>query len=237
MPIIIQSPRVIKINSYHPLCSGPIGERAVAMHGYAPYLDGSCRREPDFEYANPTISALCRGGAFAPHLQVNDVVVYLALPVRVIDQDYRLVAILQVTQRYESHQEAYDWYSAHGRAIPKNCMAGDTVPLQFDHTRGNYKKLGDMRRYMERDANAQQAIGNNRVNVWNAGYAQKADAHPVFVETVAHCLDFRNPPHITRQNLEEIFGTLQITRTPRILTDDQLISVAGFADIEVQIQR
>jgi hypothetical protein len=50
------------VTTYRPICATAEGRRAVDEHQLAPFIDASCRREPDFEAAYPTISALCRGG-------------------------------------------------------------------------------------------------------------------------------------------------------------------------------
>jgi len=54
-------------NSFTPLAARPAGNMAVRRHGLLPFADGSCRREPDFESAAPSISSLCRFRKFAPH--------------------------------------------------------------------------------------------------------------------------------------------------------------------------
>jgi len=48
------------------------GQNAIAQFDIPPYVDASCRREPDLECELPSISALCRGELFAPHLKEGD---------------------------------------------------------------------------------------------------------------------------------------------------------------------
>ena len=52
----------------------------------------------------------------------------------------RLTAILKVIKRFESHQEAADWYEASGLAVPGNCMVKSNPPLELDKT-GNPENL------------------------------------------------------------------------------------------------
>jgi hypothetical protein len=101
----------IRLTSFHPLCENKIGQNAVAEYGHKPYIDESCRREPDFEHAFPSITALCRQGVFAPYLRVNDIVVYMTVKGK-WDTSYfhrRLVAILEVIERKETHEQAQEW--------------------------------------------------------------------------------------------------------------------------------
>ena len=61
----------VYVVSYRPLAGTPQGRRAVQRYGLAPYIDASCRREPDLEAKWPTISALCRGRNFAPRRSIG----------------------------------------------------------------------------------------------------------------------------------------------------------------------
>ena len=54
--------------TYRPLVGNGRGKAAIKQYGLAPYVDDSCRREPDFEAAFPSISGLCRSTRFAPRL-------------------------------------------------------------------------------------------------------------------------------------------------------------------------
>lgn len=64
--------------AYRPLIHRRAGRVAAEQFHLPPFLDGSCRREPDLESAFPSISALCRGRNFAPRLRVGDLAAYLA---------------------------------------------------------------------------------------------------------------------------------------------------------------
>lgn len=56
----------IKLNSFRPLCSTQLELEAIEKYKLPPFIDASCRREPDFQNPLPSISALCRQVSFAP---------------------------------------------------------------------------------------------------------------------------------------------------------------------------
>src|SRR5437879_479234 len=56
--------------TYHPLAQTSCGRQAIREHALLPFIDGSCRREPDFESRFPSITATCRGRNCAPRLCV-----------------------------------------------------------------------------------------------------------------------------------------------------------------------
>lgn len=125
------------LNSYRPLVMYKRGKSAIQRFGIPPFVDYSCRREPDLESKFPSITALCRGSNFAPRLNESDIVVYLTRKEKYPGYYIRLrrlAAILRVTKRFESHQEAADWYEAKGLAVPGNCMVKSNPPLELDKT-------------------------------------------------------------------------------------------------------
>jgi hypothetical protein len=88
----------VYLNTFHPLAGRPAGRRAIAQHGLPPFIDGSCRREPDFESAFPSISAVCRGRMFAPRLKKGDRVIYLTVRGKYLAdtaRGWRVVAVLR----------------------------------------------------------------------------------------------------------------------------------------------
>src|SRR5689334_13753800 len=92
------------LTTYRPLCGTPFGRDAATRHGLPPFIDGSCRREPDFQSRFPTITALCRAGKFAPRLQVHDHVAYITAG------SWHLTAILEVIKKLTSHAAAAEWF-------------------------------------------------------------------------------------------------------------------------------
>ena len=92
----------IFLNSYRPLIRYVEGQQAISAFHLPPYLDYSCRREPDFMSTYPSISALCRVKKFAPRLHEGDLAVYITCKGSYQDikpSHWRLVAILEVLKR------------------------------------------------------------------------------------------------------------------------------------------
>ena len=84
--------------TYRPLIQSASGRAAVRKHALSPFIDGSCRREPDFESAFPSITAMCRAGNFAPRLQIGDRIAYLTVKGKYLghhEPGWRLVAVLR----------------------------------------------------------------------------------------------------------------------------------------------
>jgi hypothetical protein len=97
---------VIYLVTCRPLIATRHGITAARRHGLPPFVDASCRREPDFENPRPSISAICRGRNFAPRLRVGDLAVYLTVKGRypgLAEPHWRLVAVLEVVERFPSH--------------------------------------------------------------------------------------------------------------------------------------
>ena len=58
--------------SFTPLGVNKRGRAAADVAGLPWFIDGSCRREPDFENSRPSISALCRAWKFVPRNSGSD---------------------------------------------------------------------------------------------------------------------------------------------------------------------
>ncbi|HEX8387011.1 MAG TPA: hypothetical protein VF576_12550, partial [Rubricoccaceae bacterium] len=117
--------------SYWPLCKTLGGRRAVAAYGLPPFVNGMSRREPDFEHARPAITSSSRGRGFVPRLHVGDTVVYTTTKGRWDGgpPHWRLVAVLEVAERYETHGDAAAGYAARGLAPPGNLVVPGNAPL------------------------------------------------------------------------------------------------------------
>lgn len=167
----------IYLAKYRPLGSTPDGQRAATRFNLPPYVDGSCRREPDFECEFPSISALCRGELFAPYLREEDEVVYITTK-DFYGKDFRhwrIVARLKVLKRLKSHPDAAAWYQANIGKVPSNCMVPSNPPLPLSHT-------------LRSASNCAPGCGATAatLNQWNDRYQERADQIPVFLvcETV-----------------------------------------------------
>ena len=97
------------LSSFRPLVPNRAGRKPIANFGRPPYVDSSCRREPDLEHAFPSISALCHVKLFAPRLHEQAVVAFITKKDRYGGHDeshWRLVAIVRVVRRSDTHSDA-----------------------------------------------------------------------------------------------------------------------------------
>ncbi len=225
--------KTIRLNSFRPLCMTDIGLRAVNQYGFPPFIDASCRREPDLENINPSITALCRQEMFAPNLFPNDIIVYITVKGKwLTDYDhYRLIAILVVIDKKETHSSAAVWYRNNNIDLPSNCMVDDNPPHQFHETAGNYEKTTDIRKFLSYNEDKQKTIGNRRVEIWNNDYLEKSKKWGDFVITKPVFTQLTNPPILTEENMRTIFGKVPNTRNPNIITKEKLRNLATYADI------
>ena len=204
--------------TYRPLLRNGRGKAAIARYGLAPYVDDSCRREPDFEAESPSITGLCRGARFAPRLSVSDVVVYLTVKGNYPGYHgghWRLAAILKVVKRFESHREAADWYGARALALPRNCMVAGNPPLPMDQTANphNYPNVG----------------------FWDSLYRKRVRDNGVFLACQPLFRELHDPPVVTREMLIKVFGRIPGTQTPPRISDGQYGDLIALAGIERQV--
>ncbi|HUR83665.1 MAG TPA: hypothetical protein VM733_23120 [Thermoanaerobaculia bacterium] len=176
--------------TYRPLCGTPFGLHAIARYGLPPFIDSSCRREPDFQSKFPTITALCRAGKFAPRLEVDDRVAYITAG------SWYLVAILRVTERLNSHEEAAEWFRFRGLPLPSNIMVD-----------------GNPHQPLERTAGLPPGVPS--IGVWNASYKERARAHGVVLVCEAPHLELHHPPQITREDWSRWIGKVPATQNPK----------------------
>ena len=201
------------LSTYSPLIVNKRGWSVVKERGVPPYVDSSCRREPDFGSELPSISALCRASKFAPRLNKSDVVVYLTFkgayrghPGR----HWRLTGVLKVIERFESHRDAAKWYVDKGLQLPSNCIVPENPPLSLDETSNpsNYPS----------------------VERWDAGYRARTRKFGVFLACESLFLELHDPPVVTQEMMYAAFGRVPGTRTPPKISDqefERLIAVAG----------
>lgn len=150
--------------TYRPLIRRAAGREAAVRFGLPPFIDGSCRREPDFESEVPSITALCRGANFAPRLHVGDTVAYLAVKARYpgeSERRRRLTAVLRVEHRFSSHSDAAAWYRQEGLPLPSNCWVPGNPPVPYEQT---VQDQPDLR-------------------AWDKGYRYRARRWPIFLVT------------------------------------------------------
>lgn len=209
------------LNSFKPLCLFKKGREAVKRFELPPFIDASCRREPAFENSMPSISALCRGAGFAPRLQENDQIIYMTVKGKYDLQQFRhrrLVAIVKVKHRFNSHREAATFYLKQNLPLPNNCLVRDNDPLPFEMTGGNFPKefsdISDERKLIKK---------------WDLSYQKRARKYGTFLVCETEFLELHNPPILTDEDLLEIFGRIPPTLTPPPITGIQFEALSELA--------
>lgn len=195
--------------SFRPLCRTAFGRRASAQFGLPSFIDGSIRREPDLESKFPSITALCRKGKFAPRLHKADRIAYITKrgaygpgP----ETHWRLVALLRVVHRCESHEEAANWYRERGLPLPRNCMVSGNSHVAFDQTDGYISP--ELRALTE--GRSQEQL----VRFWDAAYRGRAREHGAFLICERLISNLTNPPAIHESDWVTWHGKVPSTRNP-----------------------
>ena len=207
------------VNEFRPLAQTSAGRKAIDQHKLPPFIDASCRREPDLESAFPSITAICRGEYFAPLLRENDVVAYMtkdfvyppnAASVR------RLVAVLRVRESWlkhrpkrglETHAKAAEWYQQQKLAIPSNCMVSDKGRKPLDQT----------------DRYAIERKIATTLEEWDDGYRLRAIECGAFHACEKIFCEVNDPPQFTTEQLSRWFGLPPNPRDPQSLASEKFI--------------
>ncbi len=195
--------------TFRPLCVNGRGRSAIRAHGFPPFIDASCRREPDLQSRFPSITSICRTSHFAPRLRTGDRVAYMTVIGKWLADrtlHWRLVALLEVERILPTHQDADTWYRSQGEAPPSNCLVPTNPPLPLDQTALWVDK--QVRTLALTNPGA-------ALRAWDREYARRAQSEPAFVVCKTICSDLYSPPKITRADLEAVFGGIPGTRTPR----------------------
>lgn len=200
--------------SYHPLCSTKHGRDALDAHQHLlPFSDGSCRREPDFQAKYPSITALCRGGLFAPRLESKDRVFYVTVKGSYLGRSkgWALVAALEVIEKHPSHSAAAAWYRAQNEPIPSNCMVPENAPVLIEQTTGLPANGAGMQQAWN-----QSAPPPATAEQWDAHYWARATRHPEFVVTrpLSACRLLR-PRIVVKHQFQTFFDLQRVPGTQR----------------------
>ena len=234
---IIPTFGTIKLNSFRPLCSTTLGLEAIEKYNLPPFIDASCRREPDFQNSYPSISALCRQGRFAPHLRKDDIIVYMTTggQLQPYKQGHHLVAILQVEEVYKTHEMGKSGYLDANLSIPSNCMVIENPPNDFDKTAGNFERISQLKTFLSRTEEQRLEIGRRLLKSWDENYLQRSINFGCFVKTKPLYLNFDNPTQILYSDFDFIFGKVPNTQTPNKLTEKQFIELAKLAGLDIKL--
>lgn len=215
--------------SFRPLCSTKQGRSVVdEKRDLPPFIDGSCRREPDLQAAYPSISALCRAGSFARRLNVGDKVAYITCKIQATSDmpwSRYLVAVLEVLVRYETHLPAADWYRERKLPPPSNCMVDGNLPLPYDRTSGIQSAKNRVRFELHRGESV--ALRN-----WNASYVARAEVWGQFLICQPIYKNLSKPPELTEATLIQIFGRVPGTQNPPAIKSEQMAALTTIARID-----
>ena len=193
--------RKIYLSSYYPLIQNKAGREAANAFNIPRFVDGSCRREPDFESRFPSISALCHGRNFAPRLLEGDIIVYITHKGPYLgaqEHHWRLTAVLEVFKRFESHVAAARWYVTRGLSRPRNCMVEGNPPLPREKT-----------------------VARWPIKSWDRFYRMRARQCGVFLACKPRYLELHNPPEITEGMMSQVFKRIPGTRNPPAISLEQ----------------
>lgn len=202
----------IYLNSFYPLCCNQKGKKAIEKFGFPQYIDGSCRREPDFENEFPSITSLCRPH-FSQKLKKGDLIIYVTNKKGVGNRN--LVAILKVADMFDSHTAAANWYKENNLSIPNNIMVADTIPFALEKT---HQKMG---------WEAWITKANSLIK-WDEGYQKRAEDHPKVARCILVYRELNHPLAISKIN----FSRKLIAQNPPILSIDEWNKIKDLIKID-----
>ncbi len=207
------------LTTYHPLVKTRAGQEAIRQHHLLPFIDGSCRREPDFESRFPSITAICRAGKFAPHRKVGDRIAYLTVKRKYPgdrESGRRLVAVLRVIQRFNSHKDAAAWYEKQYEPLPSNCFVDGNPPNSFEFTDGDAPKKIKDRIGVDIDF-------KDAVRLWDAFYRPRVGRWSVFLATEAEFVNLKDPRQLSDAQIKSTFDEkIPATRAGKRITCRQM---------------
>ncbi len=197
--------------SYWPLVKTLGGRRAVEACALPPFANGMSRREPDFEHPRPALTSSSRGRGFVPRLAVGDTVLYTTTKGRwgTGAPHWRLVAVLEVADRFATHAAAAADYAARGLRPPGNLVVDGNPPLPVPLTLWN---------------------GRPHDGDWDAVCAERAAACGTVLACETRLLDLWDPPPLTTDDWLAVFGTVPNTRTPPEISEAQADRLLALAD-------
>lgn len=184
----------------------------AVSRGQPPFVDGSIRREPDFENEYPAITGLCRTNKLIPRLNKLDKVIYITNKVTYNgSRHWGLVAILQVEEIAESHDEAANFYREKSLAIPQNLMVPETKRKPLDETHQDNREF--------------KHNGIIDLDAWDRAYKWRANKYPLvsICSVFQHFKFLFSPPIINKDTMYSIFGRVPGTQMPPKLKPEEEI--------------
>lgn len=197
----------VYLNSFKPLCATKQGRLAVQQFSYPPFIDGSCRREPDFQHPFPAITQLCRPGKLLPRLNIGDLVMYITKQGKynLNYPNWKVIGILEVIDLIDSHTAAESYYKNNHGLVSQNVMCKSTNPKQFAHTHGD------------------SGFNNNNmppartISIWDNFYQSRANNYPrlAITQVYDNNLNLYNPKTIDCSILRNIFRKIPGTQNSK----------------------
>ncbi len=203
----------IFLNSFTPLAINKQGRASANKYNLPLFIDGSCRREPDFENVRPAITQLCRPKKLVTRLNKDDLVIYITKLSKYGSKQvhWKLISILEVIDIVPDHNSALTYYTNNNIPISQNVICNSTTPYQLDFTHriSGYKNLG--------------LTPTKIISKWNAGYNYRAKRYPEVAITKVwnDVLFLENPPMINHQMMKNIFGRIPGTQNPPKLKNNE----------------
>jgi hypothetical protein len=212
----------VRLVSYRPLAHYPWGLDEAVRRGLPPFADASTRPEPDLCSPFPSITSLCRGANFAPHIDIGDIIIYITCQGSYFNElaepHWRLTAILHVYRTFPTHTQAAEWYRSRHLPIPGNCMVWGNPPLP-DTSAWQRQRMPLSRQ----DARSLPTVRQDKVK-----YLQRAAKWPVLHACEPEYVNVTAPPSISRKDLIHIFNRVPATQNPPYITYAQLESLRAF---------
>ena len=199
------------LNSYLPLCSTKRGRDSTHDFGLFPFVDGSCRREPDFEKLKPAITCLCRKQKLLPRLEEGDLVIYITNKRRYYKKDPErfFIGILEVEKLLASHEEARQWYEEKGYVLSQNIICNKTEPLKshFTHRITRFKLSN----------------GEADIKLWNGSYRKRSrnDSLVAQAKVWNGFMELNDPRKILDKELIKIFHRIPGVQNPPMLKEKE----------------
>ena len=217
------SANAVYLVTFAPLAKTQAGRQAIARFGLPPFIDGSIRREPDFQHPLPAMTCLCRADKFVPRLRTGDLVVHMtqrsAFGLGRIQQ--RLVSVLRVIAECGSHDEAAAYYRDHGMKLPGNLLVDGNGPEPFNRSHQEHSaKPGCV------------AVATE----WDRSYQARATRYPqVRICRPVFCCVNWEAPEVTEQHLRRAFGRIPGTQNPGKNSIDELQQMFGALGIRATL--
>lgn len=214
-----------RITTYRPLALYPKAPWRAHPQRPPPFVDFSCRREPDLQHAFPAITGLCRKGLTA-RFRTGERVAYFTVG------RHRFVAVLLIERTFPSHAHARDeWYVPRGLPLPSNLMVAGNDPLPFELTCGFFTGA---------NGRIVRSIGgvptpNELVRRWNDLYRARVRDFPHVHVCRPLYVELQDPIELTQEVAGKVFPKSRFpgTQNPARVDEHVIDDIAGALGIQL----